>query len=53
MTHLKQIRICNVLYVNGFGINSLIAGLIKIDFFSQKRHLLSSSIDYAKYEHFT
>ena len=39
-------------YVTGFGINGLIAGLVKIDFF-QNRHLLSSSTAYAKYESFT
>ena len=32
--------------------NSLIAGFAKIDFFFQKRHLLSPSNAYAKYERF-
>ena len=40
------------LNVTGFGKNGLIAGLVKTDFF-QKRHLLSSSTAYAKYERFT
>ena len=33
--------------------NGLIAGLAKMIFFFQKRHLISSSTAYAKYEHFT
>ena len=41
------------LYVTGLRKNGLIAGLAKIDFFFQKRHLLSSSTAYAKYERFT
>ena len=33
--------------------NCLIASLVKIDFFPQKRHLLSLSIACAKYERFS
>ena len=42
-----------VIYVTGFGKTCLIAGLVKLDFFFLKRHLLSSSTAYAKYECFT
>ena len=40
-------------YVTGFGKTGLIAGLVKLIFFLQKMHLLSSSTAYAKYENFT
>ena len=42
----------NAQNLTGFGIYGLIAGLVKIDFFFQERHLLSSSTAYTKYERF-
>ena len=49
---MAKLKLFSFIYVTVLRKNGLIAGLTKIDFF-QKRHLLSSSTAYAKYEFFT